>query len=100
MLLFEKLIATQLVKKFFSFLGTKMLIGPLDSVLSQTKPVSIHVPDLFIKTPFHTLFHLHLTVLMDSTHSFYRYFVGISHSHNACYIPHSSYSSVSIILPC
>jgi hypothetical protein len=100
MLLFEKVIATHLVEKFFSFHGTKMFIGPLDSVLSQTNPVSIHVPDLFIKTPFHTLLHLHLTSSMDSTHFFYRYFVGISHSHNACYIPHPSYSHVSIILSC
>jgi len=76
-----------------------MFIGPLDSVLSQTKTVSIHVPDLFIKTPFHTLLHLHLTVSMDSTHFFYRYFVGISHSQNACYyISHQSYSPISIIL--
>jgi len=98
MLLFENLIAIQMVKKFFSFHGTKMIIGPSNSVLSQTKSVSIHVSDLFIKTPFHTLLHLHLTILMDSTHVFYRYFVGISPSHNTCYIPHPSYSPVTIIM--
>jgi hypothetical protein len=55
MLLFEKLIATQMVKKFFSFYGSKMFLG-----LLGTRP--------FIKTSFHTLLHLHLTASIDSTH--------------------------------
>jgi hypothetical protein len=52
LLFFEKLIATQLVKKCFSFHGNKMFLGLLDSVLSQTKPVSIYVPDRLLRLLF------------------------------------------------
>jgi hypothetical protein len=87
---FENLIATQLVTTFLYFHGNKMFAGPLDAVLSQTKPTFILAAGLFIKNRFHIMLHLHLTVSLDSTRYFYRYFVGISHSHNACYIPHPS----------
>jgi hypothetical protein len=75
-------VAPHLVKKFFSFRGTKMFIGPLDSVLNQTKTVCIHVPDLFIKTPFHTLLHLHLTVY--GLHSFFLQVFCMNFSFSKC----------------